>query len=156
MREIKFRAWDLNQKELVYQAKCFPFTLITQYGLFRLDPHQRERNYQKIEGREYILSQYTGLKDKNGKEIYEGDIVAYKTCEQGKESEFYEQKQQVIFYRGVFSIGSGHLYEWSHENGGLDKPLKWRHYIMYGSKDMYMLDFDIEIIGNIYEHPKLL
>ena len=62
MREIKFRAWDGNQMSEefmlslegeVLSPETFPFTV----------------------RKDVVLMQYTGLKDKNGKEIYEGDIV---------------------------------------------------------------------------------
>lgn len=57
MREIKFRAWDEINKEMVYQSTgCNGMT------------------NSKILQRYEIVMQYTGLKDKNGKEIYEGDI----------------------------------------------------------------------------------
>lgn len=149
-REIKFRAWT---GEMMLNAQD-EFRLSFGAEKPELHVHLSDNDWDDIPIESVM--QYTGLKDKNGKEIYEGDIVAFNTCEQGKESEHYKQKHICRFYRGVFSIGSGHLYEWSHENGGLDAPLKWRHYIIYGAKNMYMLDFDIEVIGNIYENPELL
>lgn len=68
MREIKFRAWNKIDKEM-----GIPFTLddLYQAGLCQLKKKHEEENY--------ILMQFTGLHDKNGKEIYEGDIV--KHCE---------------------------------------------------------------------------
>lgn len=60
MRPIKFRAWDKENKKMIYNPDfVFP-------------------NYAMDENASvFVLMQYTGLKDKNGKEIYEGDIVKY-------------------------------------------------------------------------------
>ena len=143
MKELKFRVWANtdNGLEMIYLDNCE-----CDNGLwFASEKHIDE--YSKT------IMQFTGLKDKNGKDIYEGDVVTFKTAEQGKESDYYEKRETVVFYRAVFSIGSGNLYEWSHEQGGLDMPLKNRHYISYGAKNTYMIDFDIEVVGNIYDTP---
>jgi len=55
MREIKFRAWDKDLHKMYNKWTVIP-----------------------DDDRSHILMQYTGLKDKNGKEIYEGDIVKHK------------------------------------------------------------------------------
>ena len=71
MREIKFRVWDTENKEMLrVQELDFEDTF---YG-GRLSIRTEQYNdYFDIE--DMILMQYTGLHDKNGKEIYEGDIV---------------------------------------------------------------------------------
>jgi uncharacterized phage protein (TIGR01671 family) len=72
MREIKFRAWDGNSKEMYGEVGVIHPNHSTQFqsrkGQWSFRPDQID----------LVLMQYTGLKDKNGVEIYEGDIVALK------------------------------------------------------------------------------
>ena len=67
MREIKFRAWDGFNKRMIYE----PFTIRTcASGVIEL-------NFPSYLQRWDSIMQYTGLHDKNGKEIYEGDICKH-------------------------------------------------------------------------------
>lgn len=75
MREIKFRAWAKDTKQFEYCGLYDSHKLFVEHNL----------------GSEYILMQYTGLKDKNGKEIWEGDIV-----------ENNDYKWKIDFYDGSF------------------------------------------------------
>ena len=125
MREIKFRAWDKKRKEMLHKPILFP---------------KREGGGQAVSGNgnQYELMQFTGLKDKNGKEIYEGDIVKWgHHCEWCKEEPIRIAEVQfapdiqfkTLIYDEPFRFGS------------------------FAYKDTYK---HLEIIGNIYENPELL
>ena len=127
MREIKFRAWDKANKEM-YQARTLTW----------------DRWNNVAEGQDPIM-QYTGLKDKNGKEIYEGDIVKIRLAVG------FMTTAKVEFIDGCFDVYAihGHIYTQSYPNGK----------ILNRKKDYlkcYTVNHAVEIIGNIYENPELL
>ena len=122
MREIKFRAWDKVLKKM-----WWPRDFIQgEMGIFECDV--------TIVGDECELMQYTGLKDKDGKEIYEGDIVIAK----GDVSILYVVK----FGQYMYSDACFFLEEISNTN----PPLRF-----------FSRGIDqTEIIGNIHQNPELL
>jgi len=88
MREIKFRAWDEERERFYTSLKWVEFQV-------NIDGVLTAKNYKRLgKGyKELIICQYTGLKDKNGVEIYEGDILYCK-------AENY--KGTVFFKNGCF------------------------------------------------------
>jgi hypothetical protein len=105
MREIKFRAWDGKRILDDFYVSCRSGKAEVRGEVF-----------------DWTLMQYTGLKDKNGKEIYEGDVVRWS--------------------------GKVYLIEWHDkvagfvmQNNGIERP---------------DVEFESEVIGNIYESPNLL
>jgi uncharacterized phage protein (TIGR01671 family) len=121
-REIKFRAWDGKSWTTVGMF------IGTENGsrLFGIDT--------SLEG--IAVMQYTGLKDKNGKEIYEGDIV------RGNESGYDGIKINKWDEMRIGKVDFSHC-SWVYQINGQD------HQIL-----MYLQN--IEVIGNIYENPELL
>ena len=139
MKEIKFRQplWDEHNKFAGWHYWGF-----VEDGIFR-EPAGTPYSSMK-EAREQS-QQYTGLKDKNGKEIYEGDI--YK-CD-------YNDTFDFAYYQVV----------WDEEKGQWWGECVALHHKNTGYKDISRGGFcessvassvNIEIIGNIHEHPHLL
>jgi len=138
MREIKFRAWDsFNKKMLSWeQFKNIKFDVGDGYDV-GIPLEILDEKYQKQHN--LIPQQFTGLIDKNGKEIYEGDVV--KTPQQKYIKQWvveYDIDGNLILDNGVNSEFC--LYDF--EDMTLDK------------ENCYTKD--IEVIGNIYEDKHLL
>jgi hypothetical protein len=118
MREIKFRA-VLDGEVLEVTGLDF-----TNGNVYLWDGKQD----LLIPMSETIILQYTGLKDKNGKEIYEGDVVL-----------------NGGFYKFVVS--------WNEKKAGFEPFCDWTFIGEYSSIETTN---EIEVIGNIYENPELL
>jgi uncharacterized phage protein (TIGR01671 family) len=133
MREIKFRAWNVEEKCWI---KCF-YPLFNGYdegqGGHWLEGVQGDHDEDlMVANGEVILMQYTGLKDKNSKEIYEGDIV--RATANGN------RKYQIVW----IDYGLGH---WWIADIKRDNLIPNKIPINLNA---------IEVIGNIMENPELL
>jgi uncharacterized phage protein (TIGR01671 family) len=143
MREIKFRAWDKKVGKMVltnvsaftneYHLAWWPSCKTPFPALYRNSVVQKTEDYE--------IMQYTGLKDKNDKEIYEGDILA--TSE--KDPHYDTWRKKDFGYTVV---------EWSEEYSWWTGS-KWKWVPVNDDTSVYSLRF-VEIIGNIWENPELL
>lgn len=119
-REIKFRAWDKEEKKMFYDVQNAYDSEPVWYGGFG----------EFLGDQSYEVMQYTGLKDKNGKEIYEGDIV-----------------------KAIISGGTTKV-EYVNDLAGFNP---WANSIVYAGRQSFINPSEeIEVIGNIYSNPELL
>ncbi|WP_250674418.1 YopX family protein (plasmid) [Paraclostridium ghonii] len=129
MRELKFRVWDLDNRMMIKNSECLNNTLAICFD------HEGVTAYEQgmcgiREIFNFKLMKYTGLKDKNGKEIYEGDIVERE----------YDYVTETIKFTGIVKFYDG-------------------AYCIDNDKNAHMLFSELEInkiIGNIYEDENLL
>ena len=128
MREIKFRAWLKEDKKMV-NVETMDFTDKSMQYLKRSEIINayilRRESDDDVE-----LMQYTGVKDKNGKEIYEGDILFFRD---------ENMKYIVVWQDAAFIIKSIEIRKYSEKMCWLDDT-----------------EICCEIVGNIYENKKLL
>ena len=141
MREIKFRIWHDHQGMIYPDNK---FHIIAPPYILKLDPQIKDNRYFIMPLSDFDIMQYTGLKDKNGKEIYEGDLlneIRYPPDKNGNYDSvpvfIKENIVQVGFSEGCFTADEAHLWRFISNIGDNEKT-------------------DYEIIGNIYENPELL
>lgn len=120
----EFRAWTEEGKTMYYGV--YPFkddTLLLSYD---------EIAFDEVPASDFILMQSTGLKDKNGKEIYEGDIVRFALTDGFN---YVTNEDGVVTYKlGAF-------------------------YVVDGLAEYLISDINtnvVEVIGNIYQNPELL
>jgi len=136
MRKHKYRAWDKEENDFINKGNPFSFGDLSgkTHGFMFTDPTRRDQEdwFSKTveiqlaaqgEKSRYILMQYTGLKDKNGKEIYEGDIVKSKA---GVSEVEYGSASCAWSVPDI--DGSYHLWD-------------------------FLKKYKAEVIGNIYETP---
>jgi len=126
MREIKFRAW-IQHASWVPKAAMFDNVAIIDGKC-----HLQMGDYMEdmCEFEDAILMQYTGLNDKNGKEIWEGDVVAKR---------LNGWRGQVVYHKGQFVVIS--------QSNDMMANLALRSGMYEGN---------VKVIGNIYENPELL
>ena len=146
MRTIKFRAWDKKEKLFVDAAGL----AISAFG----EPMEFGNGDCHFNMDDLVVMQFTGLLDKNGKEIYEGDIIKrWRSAWYGDtgtvlEDTIEENKDtKMSGRRRFFPV------EWREETTGFYPFTECSTACWDGE---IIPNKEVEVIGNIYEHPDLL
>lgn len=148
MRDIKFRAWDRNKK-MMEKVVCIKMLSPYVYTnvIVEFKEHGRVINDNHLIGGTdgcdtAILMQYIGLKDSNGKKIYEGDILELTITSRSDGSQRKPYNLVVVYKNGAF------VYQYI--QGG------WKESNFYSHIDNFAGNVTFEVIGNRYENPELL
>lgn len=137
-REIKYRVWD-NENKSYNDPYSYAYYALTQDG--GLDFYCHGDHMDEADPDVYLVELSTGVKDKNGKEIYEGDIVEQFVCG------VHQFKGKECGRKTLWQV------RWNEEECCFEL-----HYLsgsLFGDSMMSNSD-EYEVIGNIHENPELL
>lgn len=141
MSDIKFRAWDTLRKVMVAEGfhVLGEVTMFGEIDNYCLSFHEGKSSLERYG--DIKIMRYTGLKDKNKKEIYEGDILKAFSPSVPCYEVFYDR----YGFRLRYKLKSGDFYDWG--------PLYRLEEIWNEERQ---LKIHPEIIGNVYENPDLI
>lgn len=131
MREIKFRVWDIANKRMVFDPYKFRLNAYSDENRINRMEYIFYETAQDVEDgvdRPCELMQFTGRKDKNGKEIYEGDVVETKF---GPRTVYWGEKYAAFLY---------------------DQPVMTANF----EQPFFLFNLETVVLGNRFEHPELL
>jgi len=126
MRQLKFRVWCPLRKR---------FALNTEDGYIYQEDDFSNGEFRVGCGDGEVIQQFTGLKDKNGKDIYEGDLLA----------------------RPLHSLPTYFEVYWNGASAKFNTAVHYKHNKMIATYPIVADDFcNAEVAGNIFQNPELL
>lgn len=144
----RYRAWDKEFKEMVQvDALIFDEQIIKAT--------YKNGNIVKDDLKNYVLMQSTGLKDKNGKEIFEGDVLKFNDawedyCHEG----YVDGEIEGVNYVEIQSESTGFIFcKTKYPDSSLFYYANEEHLTF--QEILTDIDFEFEIVGNVYTNPEL-
>ena len=143
---FRFRVWNIEEKKMIYNAEI-AYDGMNYNTDWQLGNNQNDGwvdcfgYYLDYEPQDYEIMQCTGLKDKNGKLIYEGDIV--------KDPSWWWGNCYIYLHRGECGPCKGDSVMSYILCKNIETPLEGACYNIWNGKE-------VEVIGNIYENKELL
>lgn len=142
MRELKFRVWDNIEKDYLNEEDIAIDNLSNIFIFERYDKNDSDLWYTRLlpdpGNKRHVIEQFTGLKDKNGTEIYEGDVVKV------KHKDWIEPTIHIVKWFGDEEYPAFNL------KPELDEAVN--SIALVAQSDF----FSVKVVGNIHENPELL
>lgn len=147
MRQIKFRAYDKKNKKWykptykAYMGELYELIIGMSGDLFIITVKGKfhQSSFDKLNDEDFELMQFTGLKDKKDKEIYEGDIVKVK--EENMEGAYNTEDESIE----IVELTDRGFHPFCDASPQVDIDYLWS-----------IKSEDIEVIGNKFDNPELL